>query len=127
MTIDLLADVRADFDRLAAPLERALAYSGGTHDLDDIWQGVAEGRFQHWAGVDSVMVTELHVTPKVKSVHIFLAGGNLAELRAMVDPVLEWAKEQGCTRATFAGRRGWERSWATQGWTAPLVVMEKAL
>jgi hypothetical protein len=95
-------------------IEAALYRNGGTHSFDDIQAGVAAGHYQFWPGVQSAMITEIIEYPKFKVLHCFLAGGNLAEIEVMVPVVEEWGREQGCTRAMFTGRRGWERSFLTQ-------------
>jgi len=53
----------------------------------------------------------------------------MAELEAMVPGVVEWGREQGCTLARMAGRRGWERSFLTDtGWAKTQhIIMEKPL
>lgn len=111
-------------------IEAALSYTGGTHTFDDIVAGVNEGRFQFWPGPDSVIVTEMAEYPQHRALHFFLAGGNLPELEAMTPAILDWGKEQGCTMATLAGRRGWDRTFLTRtGWSIrqELVVLEKSL
>lgn len=112
-----------------AHLQRALAFSGHTHGVGDVLEGVQDGRFQMWNGGASVIVTELEVYPKGKVCHFFLAGGNLTELAKMVSPILQWARTQGCTKATLTGRPGWKRSFLTRtGWReVPLVMMETDL
>lgn len=110
-------------------IEAALEYASGSHSFDDVVAAVAAGQMQAWYGPGSVMVTELIAYPGYKAVNIFVAGGELPELERMTGPVLEWAKSEGCTRAMFAGRPGWERTFlARTGWKVQkLVVMEKPL
>lgn len=114
------------FKATRGELERALAYAGGTHTLDDIWQGVIEGRFQLWTAPHSVMVTEVLEYPRCRALHYFLAAGKMDELEALYPAVLAWGKSVGCTRASLAGRPGWARSFlAADGWKANHVVMTK--
>jgi hypothetical protein len=110
-------------------LAAALAYSGGSHTLDDIATGIYNHSLQYWPGPDSVIVTEIVVTPQQKTLNFFLAGGSMAELRAMTPDIEQWAREHGCTLATLIGRKGWERTWLTQsgGYKATHTVFEKAL
>lgn len=108
-------------------LSRALAYAG-THRIEDIELGVAEGRFQQWPGEDSCVITELLQTPLRKTIHFFLAEGNLAELKAMTPGILAWARQQGCTHASLLGRDGWERSFVREfGFEKAGVLMEATL
>ena len=96
-------------NRPTSSLVRALAYAG-THDPEDIAIGVGEGRFQSWEGDASTIVTEILLTPKRKTLHFFLAEGDLRELRVMLPMILHWGRQQGCTHASLVGRFGWLRS-----------------
>lgn len=109
-------------------IEAALAYAGGTHTFEDVAAMIETGRLQFWPGVGSVIVTEIIEYPQRRTLHFFLAGGNLDELRAMLDPILEWGRALGCTAATLTGRKGWARSFlASEGWNHELVCMSKEL
>lgn len=109
-------------------LSRALRYAG-SHSVEDIELGVAEGRFQQWPGEESCIITELLQTPLRKTVHFFLAEGNLTELEAMTPGILDWARSIGCTHASLVGREGWRRvSWMLKdGWRFKYILMEKEL
>lgn len=110
------------------PITRALAYTGGTHGPEDIDGGVREGRFQRWDGEDSSIVTEILQSPRRKTLHFFLAAGNMTELRGMVPPIMEWGKQQGCTKASFIGRLGWMRSFVREfGFRSTGLLMEADL
>lgn len=119
-----------DFDRLAPYIEAALGYTGGTHTLDDVRRGIADGRLQFWPASDSFIITEIALYPTgLKVVNFWLAGGHLDELEPLLYIVEGWAKEQGCSTATCTGRRGWERSFLTKaaGWTPALTFYAKEL
>ena len=99
-----------EFERLRHHVAAALEYSGGTHKVEDIAEGIRREQFQLWPGRNSVVVTEIIVYPQLKDLHFFLAGGDLDELR-MMRPIIEsWGKEIGCSRVSLAGRKGWERT-----------------
>jgi hypothetical protein len=119
---------RLDFERLSGYISEALAYSGDTHDPEDVWAGIAEGRFQLWPGNDSVVVTEMLQYPKRRVLHVFLAAGNLPELKQMYPVIERWARELGCSRVSLAGRPGWERTFLREeGWTPRWSVMAKEI
>ena len=90
---------------------------------------VSEGRLQYWPGSNSVVVTEIIEYPQKRTLHFFLAAGNVAELEVMYPVIEEWGRVQGCTAATLSGRHGWERSFLAkrEGWKPKLVVMMKEL
>ena len=110
-------------------LERVLPFTGGTHTLDDVIQGAEEGRFIIWPGHHAIIVTEIVETPGHCILVFFLAAGSMLEMRRLYPIILEWGKTQGCTRARFAGRKGWERSFLTrdEGFTPVAVVYEKEI
>lgn len=109
-------------------IQKALNLGGDVYTIADVEQMIAEGKAQVWPGEDSVIVTEVIDYPRARHLHLFLAGGNLEELEAMLPEILDWGREQGCNRATLSGRRGWERSFLRdQGWRPNLVIMEKEI
>lgn len=119
-----------DFERVAPYLQEALGYTGNTHTLDDVRRGIADGLLQLWPAPTSAIVTELITYPTgVKVVNFFLAGGNMAEVKSLYHIVLQWARAEGCTRASFTGRRGWERTFLTrdEGWSPVLTHYTKEL
>lgn len=114
--------------RLREKVESALKYSEGTHTFDDIAEGVAKDRFQVWPGVNSVVVTEIIVYPKLKNLHYFLAAGNLDELKLMRPSIERWGKSLGCTRVTLAGRKGWANTFLRdEGYEPKWFILSKNL
>ncbi len=117
-----------DLARARPHIEAALSYAGGTHTFDDVAAMLSKGRLQLWSGPHSAIVTEIIEYPQKRTLHFFLAGGNLAELEVMLPGVIDWGRTQGCISASMTGRRGWERTFLKrEGWTANLVVMTKAI
>jgi hypothetical protein len=109
-------------------LQKALDLAGNTHTLEDVQRYIDEGRLQFWPGVNSAIITEVVQYPQKRTLHFYLAGGNLAELEAMYPVVEEWGVEQGCTAASTSGRPGWERTFLKrEGWKPQSVVMSKDL
>jgi hypothetical protein len=118
----------SDMEAHRGYIEAALEYAGGTHTFEDVQEAVTAGRLQFWPGPHSAVITEIVDYPRQRVINFFLAGGNLAELEAMQPALLDWGRAQGCTSATFTGRKGWERTFLTRdGWKSKLVVFEKAL
>jgi hypothetical protein len=117
-----------ELDRARPHIEAALSYAGGTHGFDDVAAMLREDRAILWSGPHSAIVTEIIEHPQKRTLHFFLAGGNLAELEVMVPGILEWGRTQGCTAASMTGRKGWERTFLKrEGWESKLVVMTKEL
>ena len=106
---------------------KALALAG-THAPADIAEGVACGRFQEWGSETSTIVTEILETPRRKTLHFFLAEGNLTELRAMTPGILDWGRAMGCSHASLVGRFGWLRSFVREfGFKEAATMMEAEL
>tara|TARA_R100000482_G_scaffold13473_1_gene4012 strand:- start:70 stop:429 length:360 start_codon:yes stop_codon:yes gene_type:complete len=105
-----------EFERCRKHIEAALEYTGGTHDIIDIYEGLYKGTMQLWPAKDSCLVTEIINYPKKKVLNIFLGGGDLTEILSMHDDVISWAKQQGCTALNMTGRFGWKKPLAEHGW-----------
>lgn len=116
-----IADFRSQIDA-------ALVYAGGTHLFEDVKALVDAEKAQFWPGINSCVVTQIDYQPRRRVYNIFLAGGDLAEIERMTPLILQWGYEQGCTVATFTGRRGWERTFLTRtGWTPEMTMFAKEL
>lgn len=113
--------------RCRAFLEPALAYNGGTHGWSDIAEGIASGKMQLWPAPDGALVTELLRYPRQRVCNVFLGGGSLDQLRAMVPSVEAWAKAQGCQAVTVLGRPGWVRALAPFGAKPLYTALRKEL
>jgi hypothetical protein len=121
--------VRQEFNRLSIHIFAALEHAGETHAIEDIWNGICSGVFQFWPAEKSAVVTEILSYPNGKrTLHFFLAGGDLTELQTMYPYILEWGRTAGCSRATLAGRPGWARTFLRKdGWEPRWCVLAKEL
>lgn len=117
-----------DLKKLEKYVLDALQYTGGTHTLQDVADGLHTTKMQLWPGINSAVVTEITITPQQKILHYFLAGGNLRELSLMRPMIEDWAKAQGCNKVTLAGRRGWERTFLKDsGYKPAWYILSKEL
>jgi hypothetical protein len=94
-------DLAAHWARARPLLARA---ARGPRGLEAAERAVAEGRAWLWPGRRSAAVSEV-----TRDFHIWLAGGELAELLEMERSACAWARALGCDRMTLIGRRGWSR------------------
>ncbi len=109
-------------------IEAALAYAGQTHTFEDILEQVRQGSLQFWPAPASVVITEIIEHPRQRTLHFFLAGGNMQELEAMEAPLVEWGRAHGCTTVSMLARRGWERTFLKKtGWKPSLVLFGKPI
>ncbi|MDQ6830254.1 MAG: hypothetical protein M3081_15465 [Gemmatimonadota bacterium] len=110
-------------------LERALKYAGDTHTVADLEEAIALGTMQSWPGPHSLVITQVVTYPQLKELRVCLAAGRMKEIEQITPIMLAWGRQRGCTRAVFAGRRGWLRAFpAKSGWTeSTLIIMERSL
>jgi len=110
-------------------LANALDYAVQTHSVNDVLGMIERGEAQLWEAAHSVIVTQVHVTPRKKSLNLFLAAGRMNELKDLWPKVRAWAREMGCESAYLVGRAGWARSWLTKddGWRITNLVLETNL
>lgn len=106
-------------------LEAALELSGGTHTLDDVVQAIIKGEMQFWPAPKGCAVTEIVDYPQKKVLHIFLAGGEMEQIIDMDDSAVEFAKMNGCTGMSIAGRKGWKRVLKDKGYVETFTVLGK--
>lgn len=106
-------------------LEAALELSGGTHTLDDVVQAIIKGEMQFWPAPKGCAVTEIVNYPRKRVLHIFLAGGEMEQIIDMDDSAVEFAKMNGCTGMSIAGRKGWKRVLKDKGYEETFTVLGK--
>lgn len=115
---------RSEWLRCRPWIEAALEYAHGTHAIEDVEDGIEQGRFHFFCSPKSAVVVEFLQFPQKKAMNYFLIGGDLDELIEKIEPnVTRWAKqEHGCSLVFGVGRKGLERVFAPSGfhygWTA---------
>lgn len=102
-----------EFKRCADWIDGALAYTNGDYDLKDIADGLHSGHYQLWTCETAAVVTRINQTPKTVTLHIFLAGGDMAGAEQLYHECEAWAKQQNMDAITIIGRPGWKRSFLT--------------
>lgn len=55
------------------------------------------------------MVTQCVADDRGPCLHVWLAGGDLADILRLKPGIEAWARAQGCERVTINGRHGWAR------------------
>lgn len=96
-----------------------------THDIEDVEAAVASGHMQLWVGERGALVTEITRYPKLKTLHIFVAGGEMDQCLDFLPSLYAWADMQGCDRVTLSGRVGWKRVLADHGWKQAGITMSR--
>jgi hypothetical protein len=116
----------SEWDRCKHWIAAALPYSGDTHTIDDIERGIATGRFGFYPLANAALVVEVIEYPQLRALHIFLAGGDLGELKFFTNRVApDIARRLGCSRITIAGRKGFARALSDIGFEPRWYVLSK--
>jgi len=121
----MAGDLIAEMERCRPWIEAALKSGGDTHDFEDIVQAVQSGFMQFWPAPDACAVTEMLVYPKKKVLHVFLAGGNMETIIAMNESAEQFAKFNGCSEMSIAGRKGWIPMLKSKGYAPTFFGLSK--
>lgn len=112
-------------EQLRQWLEPALDRGGNTHSFDDVMAEIKAEKMQLWTGPKGAAVTLIYDYPLKRVLHVFLAGGELEQVKDFVPSMEVWGRAMGCTEMTLAGRRGWSR--VLDGWKPVLDVLAKEI
>lgn len=114
---DLTPWAEVDLERWREPVTKALR-EGGERALgfEDIVLGVRKRWFKAWTLGESLMITEVIVSPRVRGLHVFVSCGDLNEIRELIPAIEEFARQAGCTMTGATGRKGWLRVLARFGY-----------
>ena len=99
-----------EFKRCEHWIEAALEYSHGTHNIQNIFEDVMNGRVEFWPGKECALISQVVQYPQKKMIHVFLAGGDISEIEQIEPHIVEWAKQHGCSALSLTGRPGWTKS-----------------
>jgi hypothetical protein len=105
--------------------DKALKIGGNTHTREDIAEGIKSGRYQYWGDADCCLVTEIVEYPRKKTLHLFIAAGDLNKLLEDYLPrVKHFAKENGCSALTSVSRKGFLKRFPAYGFKPKCVTFE---
>lgn len=99
-----------EFKRCTPWIEGALEYANGDFDLKGIADGISRGQYQLWTCATAVLVSQFLHSNNKTTLHLFLAGGDLAGVEEMVRECETWGRQIGVTSMTLTGREGWRKS-----------------
>ena len=115
---------REQYERLWPYLQSAMLTYGETHSKDDLWNMVQSGHAQLWPMNNAAMLLTIEEYPSgLKEANVWLAGGDIDEIRQWEPVIEDFCKSQGCTRSVIKGRRGWLR--ALKGYREVATIMIK--
>lgn len=117
----------AAVEAMREPLTEAISLMGGVTDFNGVRGDVAAGRLQVFATGGSILLAEVQQYRLAKVLQLCYGAGALHEMEPWFEKVLEWGKEQGCTKVVMVGRRGWERTFLGRYLLPKYIVMEGSL
>lgn len=96
------------------------------HTEDDVIRELATGRAQIWGTEAGAIVTQL-VTADEPLLHIWLGGGRLNDLIALLPGLRAWGRAQGARAIWLHGRKGWNRALRREGFEPVGEELRRAL
>ena len=99
-----------EFKRCSQWIEGALEYANGDFDLQDIADGISRNQYMFWTCETAAVVTQFMEAKGRVTIHLFLAGGDLAGVEELVRECEAWGRQHGCHAMTLTGREGWKKS-----------------
>ena len=114
-------------EHMIARLEQALEHGGGTFALQDIVEGLEQGRFQLFWNNGGIAVTEIIQCPRKRYLNIFLAAGEMKAVLKLHRKVEKFARKNGCDFMQATARKGWEKFEPAFGWRSTHTVYTRQL
>ncbi|NBW13799.1 MAG: hypothetical protein EBR82_37940 [Caulobacteraceae bacterium] len=95
----------------------------------DLFEMVRRGEGTIWPNERSALFLKFNDYPNgEKVIEVGPAGGDLEEILASVPRIEAWARANGRTQAiVYAGREGWRRALAPQGYEMFQIALRKVL
>lgn len=107
-------------------ISRALSSCDDPESVEDVLRRIAtDKQVKLWGDAEACIVTEKIDTQS--TIHFWIATGRLDAVIRLSREILEYARGQGCRRASLTGRRGWVRALEEDGWKETSVVMQKEI
>jgi hypothetical protein len=116
-----------DREHMIARLEQALEHGGGTYALQDIIEGLEQGRFQLFWNEEGMAVTEIIQAPQKRYLNIFLAAGEMKAVLKLHRRIEKFARKHGCDFMLATARKGWEKIGPSVGWQSTHTVYTRQL
>lgn len=100
----------SEWDRCAHWIQAAIDADPAGLPIEQVRAEIEAGRADFWPGAHSAAVCGLMQPLGIREYHIWLAGGDLGELRIMEEHATAHAIALGCERMVIHGRKGWLRA-----------------
>lgn len=113
-----------ELERWQDKIEIALHHAKHSHTFDDIVNMVLGRRVFLFSYPECFLVLEIISYPQFKTLHIFLAGGDMEALLSKHDEVARFGASLGCKYLSLAGRKGWAKVLEARGWDYLCTTMQ---
>lgn len=111
------------WDRCRAWIEAA----GTGWTFEEIKAGGERGDFLLWEHPEGCMVSEFIISPRHRVMHVWIAGGTLKAIEALLPVVEAYGRTAGCDSGGATGRKGWIRYLAKHDYRPSQAAVEKEL
>jgi hypothetical protein len=118
-------DPEKDWAKAQPWIKAALAQLDEGFTAQDIFQMIQRREVELIMGAKSAMVVEGRKTPKLNILHIWLAGGDLDELKEGEKKFSQEWRQIGFNRICITGRVGWKK--ALPDYTQTAILLSKEL
>lgn len=112
-------------DQIKQRISKALEHGGGTYELDDVIEGLHDGRFQIFWNDYGVCITEIVNGPRRSYLNCFVVAGELPGVMELQSKIDEFAREMGCAYLMTTARLGWQKVLPQFGWDKTSVVFTR--
>jgi len=82
---------------------------------------------QFWPMEKSCLVTEIVTYPNSRALHVFLAAGDLEEIKNIDDTLANFGKQLNAQVISLSGRKGWTKALKDIGYQVAHVTMFKEI
>lgn len=81
----------------------------------DIVKRLEDNAWQMWITPKSCCITKIREQPQYDECVILYAGGDMDDMKACIEGIVEWAFVNGCKKLRIEGRKGWGKVFADLG------------
>ena len=93
----------------------AVAYADGEFSWGDIVERLVDTSWQLWITPKSCCITKIREQAQYDECVLLYAGGDMDDMKACIEGIMEWARVNGCERLRIEGRKGWGEVFADLG------------
>lgn len=98
------------WERCLPWIEASLAEEHHSETAADVFEMIVTGQAQFWPGEDACAVTEIATDAAGTFINLWIVGGDLGGVLALLPAEYAWARTWNCTEARFRPqRKGWAR------------------